>query len=240
MSQVSRTSRPRKWTWLLLATLTVIAAVVAVYAVQTVSPARSMSTGQMPGAVTPEPAVSTIVVLGDDHVATDVVDDGKTWPSLLEPGDDWAHKELAVEGAGYLARPTGSECTSTECPNLLDLVPEVVALNADVVVVAAGSVDAGQTPGALEIQMASVYRALQVGLPKATIVAVGPSAVDPAEADVLALDGLVRRAASDASVEYVSLLAPPVITDELLNADGELRAAGQNAIATRVRTGLPD
>lgn len=153
-----------------------------------------------------------------------------SWPTLVSQARGWQQVNLAHAGTGYAQ--TGS-CGSQTCPTFLESVPQVVALNPQIVVVAGGWQENGDKTD-VSVQVAQTFQTLHQGLPHATIIAVGPGSSDAKPSDaVLNTDAAVKTAASSLGLVYVSLLDPPLLSQSMF-ADGALNDSGQAAIAARI------
>ncbi|KQO97541.1 SGNH/GDSL hydrolase family protein [Leifsonia sp. Leaf264] len=223
-----------------LAALAIVAVGVGGLAMASVTRAPASDAATTFPTIVPEPGEKVATFIGDEYSTAGSAADGvDPWTSALSAANDWNEDNLSIAGTGYLARPDAASCPNGYCPNLLEQVPEVIASGASVVVVAAGDNDASEDPQAVAAQILAVYRALAVGLPTAQIVAVGPSSTDSTTpARVLAIDGAIRAAAKDTGADYVSLLSPPVFSEDMVSDSGELNAAGAAAIQARVQAAL--
>lgn len=160
------------------------------------------------------------------------------WPTALVDG---------VSGSGFLAPGAGRPLT--------DRVGDVIDAAPDVVVVAAGTNDAGRgyPPADVGAAASQVLRELRAGLPDATLVVLGPF---PTSADAVEADDPVRDAVRDAAqtegAEFVDareLLASPGVDlerwDDYISGDGlhpneRGYALLADALAERVRSAVLD
>lgn len=153
-----------------------------------------------------------------------------SWPTLVAQARGWQQVNLAHGGTGYTVSGT---CGSAPCPEFLDSVPQIVALNPQIVVVAGGWAETGDKTD-VSVRVAQTFQGLHQGLPHATIIAVGPGSAGPPPEQVLNVDAAVKTAASSLGLTYVSLLDPPALDPSMFAADGSLTDVGQAAIAARV------
>lgn len=232
-------SRPRVWlSWAGLCLLVVVAVFAVALAVR--GGPTAAADRHIYSTVKPQGSRPLAVFLGDDYSTSSAVAKGaQSWVQQLAGSEKWKIENLAKTGSGFLARPDASSCSGGSCSNLLEQVPQVVAAAPQVVVVSAGEADLSGDLSAVAKRINAVLMSLRVGVPDATVVAVGPSSprVTPPP-DVLALDGAMRAAAAANGAHYVSLLAPNVLTAQDVNGKGVLDATGHAAIAVRVRATL--
>lgn len=153
-----------------------------------------------------------------------------SWPTLVSQARGWQQVNLSHEGTGYTV---AGSCGSDPCPEFPDSASQIVALNPQIVVVAGGWGETGDKTD-VSVRVAQTFQTLHQGLPRATILAVGPASADaqPSE-QVLNTDAAVKTAASSLGLTYVSLLDPPALNPSMF-ANGVLTDAGQAAIAARV------
>lgn len=234
MATFSTRGRSRLWAYVGVLVLAGVAAAAALYAVQSVSAQGAGSGVTPPSAVSPDPALTTIAFLGDDPAASAPSGSGDVWPERVAADVDAALVDLSAAGAGFATGADVSPCEADFCPSVLDAVPDAVAADADIVIVSAGTADASVSRSELRSRAVAVFNALRVGLPSAQIVVVGPVSADPATPEVTTIEGILKAAASQADVRYVSLLSPAAVTADDLDDDGSLTGDGQQAVAERV------
>ena len=221
----------RRWLWLALFGLLAIAAAMVGYL------ALAQRSG---GSGTGEPIA---VFLGDSYTqGTGATSPDQRWTSLVSAERGWSEVNLGRGGTGYLTAAGVEGCGREICPNYVGMVAEAVDVKPDVVVVAGGQNDFSafrDDSTTVVAQVDATFEALREALPRARIVAVGPSSPGEAGESALALDAEVRRAAEAVDALYVSLLQPPVITESMVRPDGaHVGDAGHAAIAERVLDAL--
>jgi lysophospholipase L1-like esterase len=144
----------------------------------------------------------------------------------------WAEENFGRGGTGYLT-------TWRDNPDFVDMVDVVVGSKPDIVVVSGGFNDMRlflANPEPVAVAINETFTQLRSRLPRARIVAVGPSAITPT-AEVLALDSDVQAAARIVGAVYVSLLAPTLVLQPGMYSAvyaAHPNDAGYIAIANRV------
>ena len=153
-----------------------------------------------------------------------------SWPTLVSQARGWQQVNLSHPATGYTVAGT---CGSQPCPDFLESVPQIVALNPQIVVVAGGWAETADKTD-VSVQVRQTFQTLHQGLPHATIIAVGPASADaqPSE-EVQNTDAAVKTAATSLGLTYVSLLDPPTLNPSMFT-DGKLSDSGQAAIAARI------
>ena len=235
-------TRPRTWQLVGLVLLLVAAIIAIVLAIT----ARN---SPPPDGFTPPAAAETV----DEPVSASFIGDSYTqgigasvpanrWVSIVAKANNYAAVNLGRGGTGYLTTSDVSGCGLEFCPNFLSMV-EAVDPATEVLIVAGGQNDFAQfigDPAPVTAAIDETYAAARLALPDAEIVAVGPSTLGAVSADVRAFDQAVRAAAEAVGARYVSMLAPPVLSPELLSDDGvHPNDAGHAAIAARYLAGIP-
>jgi len=165
------------------------------------------------------------------------------WTTLTAADLGWVEKNFGRGGTGFVTTNSYLGCGLRYCPTYVEMVAETVAVAPDIVVVAGGQNDFpafARDPDRVRAAVAETYRSLRVGLPGATIVAVGPST--PWEIDDVArqLDAAVREAAASVGAVYISMLEPNVIDPAHSLGDGHVGNDGHRAIADRIVSVLAD
>jgi lysophospholipase L1-like esterase len=180
-----------------------------------------------------EPPVA--VFLGDSYtegIGASVQE--RRWSTLVAGELGWEESNQGVSGTGYH--------TSSGDAEYQGRVGQVLEDEPQIVVVSGGQNDFGTyaaDPGGTVQAIAGLYEALREELPRAQIVAVGPSTPASVDQTVLAIDAAVRDAAAAADATYVSLLEPDVLTPDMLLADQtHVDDRGHRAIADRVIAAL--
>jgi hypothetical protein len=154
-----------------------------------------------------------------------------SWTGQLAASRGWEVTVLPSRGAGYLA-PDG--CADTGCDTFAAMIPEVQALDPDVVIVAGGAASGTTDLSELDSAIRTTFAGLRVALPDARLVPVGPlPATEPA--GPMRLDSALRQSASALGLGYASLTAPPVV----LSPDATLDDAANADVARRVGSQVP-
>lgn len=176
-----------------------------------------------------------VVVIGGSEAAGKGASDGEHhWSSIVAAARGWDEVNLARAGTGYLTEAEPDVCGQRACPNFPAVVAEAVALGPSVVIISGGNADASLPLDEVAAAIGATIDAVRVGLPEATIIAVGPLASTPTD-DLIRLDAAVKQAASAGGVKFVSLLAPNVLTGDMVSEGGTvLNDAGHAAVAARV------
>lgn len=194
----------------------------------------------------PRVTLPLVAFIGDSYSAgTGASSEEKRWTTLLSASKKWQEDNFAQGGTGYLrAIESGGApaCGEEVCPNYQYAVPQVIADNPATVIVAGGQNDLGafeKDPAPVAQAIDRVYAGLRKGLPKAKILAVGPSTPGEVTPLVAELDALVQEAARRHGAAYVSLIDPDVVEDDMVAPDGQhVTDAGHAAIAKRVAAAL--
>ncbi|TFC56507.1 SGNH/GDSL hydrolase family protein [Cryobacterium sp. TMB1-7] len=184
-----------------------------------------------------DPAVA--VFLGDSYTqGWGASNPTMKWTTVVAYAAGWTEVNEGQGGTGYVTMAGVASCGQDDCPAYPDRVADIAAAAPDVVVIAGGQNDRWALATDPELVQAAVDRTfslLREGLPNARLIAVGPSTAEPATAMITDLDGWVRAAADRVDAEYVSLLDPVVIQNDMVVSDGvHVNDAGHRAIADRV------
>lgn len=191
--------------------------------------------------VAPRP---TAVFLGDSYVQGQGASTSSSrWSSLVASGRGWDEVNLGLGGTGYVTTAGPEGCGLEFCPSIEAQVTPAVARAPDVVVVSGGQNDLtryADDPETVDAAVTAVFTELRRQLPRARLIAVGPSTPQAGSDAVEGLDADVRSAAAAAGAEFVSLLDPSVITPGVVTSDGaHVDDAGHRAIADRVLATVP-
>ena len=168
------------------------------------------------------------------------------WSRLLSDQQGWREANFALSGTGYATTAPSEECEEKTCPPYAEVVDRAAALDPAVVVVAGGQSDwfaYENDPRAVADKVGSLLDTLQMRLPRSTLLVVGPALAPGAEhqTTVRRIDDVVRSAAADRGLGYVSLLAPENVLAgrDVVSQDRYLpNDAGHEAIAARVASAL--
>jgi len=190
-----------------------------------------------------EKAKPLAVFIGDSYTqGTGASKDETRWVDLVAKAEGWGYDNLGRGGTGYLATSGKAGCGLEVCPNYAEMVETVAAIKPATVIVAGGQNDFSafnENRPAVLAQIAKTYNGLRAKLPKARIIAVGPSTPWGVNEDVLAFDAAVQEAAASVKAEHVSLIEPNVVTPQMVLPDGgHVNDAGHKAIAERVISAL--
>ncbi len=228
--------RPRTWQLVGLVLLLVTAIVFVVLAV-TARNSPPPDDFTPPAAAEPTDGQVLASFIGDSYaqgVGASV--QANRWINIVAKANGYTPVNLGRGGTGYLATSDVNGCGLAFCPNYLRMVADIPP-KTQVVIVSGGRNDVGAyLRDAAEVNAAveSTFEAVRRAFPDAEIIAVGPADTDEPTDPVLAIDRAVRRAAEGVGARYVSMLVPPVLSPELLSADGvHPNDAGHAAIAAR-------
>jgi hypothetical protein len=83
------------------------------------------------------------------------------------------------------------------------------------------------------------YADLRAALPKARIIAVGPSVIGDVTPQIAQFDAAVQKAAASVGAQYISLIDPDILNESMAAPDGfHVDDAGHTAIAKTVERKL--
>ena len=185
-----------------------------------------------------------VAVIGDSYTAGVGLSKGEVWSALLGAERGWTVWNYAEGGTGYVKRyATGGAkvCGTDACPNYGEVVPDVVAAEPDVVIVAGGRNDGALLTPELDRGITGTYQAIRKGLPNVKIIGVAPIlAADDSPASFPEVKPAVERAVEAVGGSYVDLGAPLGGHPELIQKDGvHPNADGQKAIAAAAGRVMP-
>ncbi|WXW93163.1 hypothetical protein SEA_BRAYBEAST_27 [Arthrobacter phage BrayBeast] len=128
------------------------------------------------------------------------------------------------------------------CPNYQTMANAAISAEPDIVVVAGGQNDFaafGKNRARVTAAIKETYTKLRKALPKARIIAVGPSTPWEITPEVGDMDAAVRDAAASVKGEYINMLDPNVIDPaNALPDKTHVNDAGHAAIAKRILDAL--
>jgi lysophospholipase L1-like esterase len=211
--------------------------------VRTSAAAAPAAPAEVPSPTATTPARPTAVFLGGSTTQGQGASTPATrWSSLVASARGWDEVDLGLGGTGYVTTAGPEGCGLEFCPNVETRVADAVARDPDVVVVSGGEDDLASyedDPDTVGDAVATTFSELRRQLPRARLVAVGPSTPGAVDDAVEGLDADVRAAATAAGAEYVSLLEPDVLTVEAAAPGARFDDAGHRAIAERVLAAVP-
>ncbi|EMY32222.1 G-D-S-L family lipolytic protein, partial [Arthrobacter crystallopoietes BAB-32] len=156
------------------------------------------------------------------------------WSTLVAGELGWEEVNLGVSGTGYHTSAGEAEYQN-RVGEVLEAEPRIVVVSGGQNDFSTYAVDPGGTVQAIN----GLYEALREELPRARLVAVGPSTPGPVDQTVRAIDAAVQDAAEAVDATYVSLLEPDVFTvDMVLPDQAHVDDRGHQAIADRVIAAL--
>jgi len=171
-------------------------------------PAHSTAT---PAPGEPGPVV---VAIGDSIMDGHGLTPSKAWPQLIGQATDWQLTDLASDGSGF-ATPGDDGDT------FQDQAAEAVALNPDIVIIAASSNDLDADPDEVAQATSATFAYLHDALPKARIIALNAFwGADPPPAELGLLDTAVEDAAEATGAHYLDIGQPLAGHPELMQFDG--------------------
>ncbi|MGN6724108.1 MAG: SGNH/GDSL hydrolase family protein [Marmoricola sp.] len=174
--------RPSRAKLIGLAVLAVVTlAVVAFAFAARPTVARNVQVAYTPRALfpsTPDAKIPVAAFIGDSYTQGFGAAPGNPWTDVLASAEGWDVVNLGRGGTGYLAAVGADNamnaCNRTTCPNYLQMVPEAVKANPDIVVVAGGRNDGKTFTPELAANVKAVFAELHKDLPNAKIYAVSP------------------------------------------------------------------
>lgn len=192
-----------------------------------------------PNLATPAATLPQAVFLGDSYTqGTGASVPSKRWTSLVSAAFKWEEINNGRGGTGYVSTSNVDGCGLSFCPNIEAMADQAIEEAPAVVVVSGGQNDFPtfiEDPAAVSDRLTATYQKIRKALPKAKIVAVGPSTPWGVGGPVIGLDAAVQKAAKAVGAKYVSLISPDVIKEEFVLSDGgHVNDAGHKAIADRV------
>ena len=192
-----------------------------------------------------EAAKPVAIFLGDSYTQGYGASNVNTrWVTLVSKAKGFKMVNLGRGGSGYVTVAGIEGCGLARCPSYPEMVP--LAIDAEpqptTVVVAGGQndfIEFARDPEGVTAAIKKTYADLRKGLPKARIVAVGPSTPWDVSSSVVAMDKAVQEAAASVKASYVSLISPNVVKPDMITKDGaHVTDAGHKAIAERVIAAL--
>ncbi|WP_172403713.1 SGNH/GDSL hydrolase family protein [Clavibacter michiganensis] len=185
-------------------------------------PAAAGSVPELPASLQPdEPDAVRAAFIGDSYTAgAGASSKSVTFPQLLSLREGWIPVNLGRGGTGYLTTASTAGCGLAYCPNYLEMIPDAVKANPDLVIVSGGRNDS-RTVQAARDQIAAFYPALRSALPDARIVATSPLWDDEeAPAALGQLAEAVRSAVEAVGGTYVDAGQPFEGRADLISDDG--------------------
>lgn len=174
------------------------------------------------------------VFIGDSYtVGTGTSLNGTGSPSILGSLREWQAVNLGVAGSGYALAPGGSGGGL----DYAAVIPDAVARQPDIVVVAGGRNDlARASTDDLELAVADFYSQLREALPDARIIVTSPIWHDsPPPQPLIELSAVVGREAVRVGAEFLDLGDPLEGRPNLIASDGlHPNEAGLQIIAERI------
>jgi len=183
----------------------------------------------------------TALFIGDSYTAgTGASTTKKRWSSLIIEAMDWHEINFGIGGTGYI-RGGNNFCGMSLCPNYDTLIRDTALANPDYVFIAGGQNDQSNyisNPQVGKSQILKTFLDLKERFPNSTIIAVGPSTVygnPPARSPMDFIIKSVEQGADSIGATKVSLLNPPVLTQEMLAGDKvHPNDLGHKAIADKI------
>lgn len=236
----------RRWVWVLAGAALALAIGGAV-AAAVLGGAKQVVPESLLPPVEPSPTVApgdtAAVFLGDSYTqGWGASEPSLRWSALVAAEAGWVELNQGQGGTGFVTISGVGGCGLAYCPTYLERVPDVVAAQPDIVVIAGGQNDLAALaadPDAVRAALTETYTLIREGLPEARIIAVGPSTAQPGNDLIVELDEWVQETATSVGADYVSLIDPVVIEPGMVTVDGvHVNDAGHRAIADRVLTGI--
>lgn len=143
--------------------------------------------------------VKTVAFLGDSYTAVEGRDPKDNYVGILSMTEGWKPVPLGQGGTGYTNAGDPAQGKSV----FLARVPKVIAAKPDIVIVQGSTNDHGASADT-EAAAKEVYAAIHRGLPKATIIAIGPlSPPDAIPAEVAQTRAGLIAATKAAGVRFI-------------------------------------
>jgi len=170
-------------------------------------PAHSTAT---PSPGDPGPVV---VAIGDSIMDGHGVTPSRAWPQLIGEATDWQLTDLASDGSGFATLGDDGD-------TFHDQAVEAVALNPDIVIIAASSNDLDQDPDTVAQATSATFDYLRDALPQARIIALNAFwGADTPPAELSQLDTAVEDAAAATGAHYLDIGQPLAGHPELMQFD---------------------
>lgn len=211
--------------------------VIAILAAVTVSAACAPAAGPAPATGSAASAQPVAAFLGDSYTwGWGIPDRNRRWSTQVAQRMGWVEENFGVGGTGYFTYSDKGKAYRYRIDEITAAAPTIVVVSGGV----NDRRDMAADRGAVVDAVHQTYRRLREDLPKARIVAVGPTFLEQVTPDLIALDGAVRDAADEVGAEYISLISPTyVLRPDEFDADGlHVNDDGHNAIADRVASAL--
>lgn len=186
------------------------------------------------------PVGDTTLIIGDSYgVGTGAAKPSERWTTIVAEEMGWVEVNRALGGTGYYSTSGDEGCGRAVCPFYRDTIVDVAReVDPEVVIISGGQNDLSnylEDPDGVKLVIQDTYRQAAKTFPEAQIIAVGPSVPSGTDDTAVRMDASVRQAADEVGAKYVSLLDPPVITPDMVLADGgHVGSEGHAAIAERV------
>lgn len=185
------------------------------------------------------PTSANVAFLGDAlTVGTGASSAATRWSSLLAAEQGWTERNFAHPGIGFAATSTDGSCPAGTCPAYLAQVPEVIAAAPSVVVITTGAADMSLAPDTVKSAVTQTLSALRAGLPKASIVVIGPWSTSALPDTATAYSATLQQAAAASGAVFVDTGQVLTGKPELVTADSTPTDAGHAALAAAVASAL--
>jgi lysophospholipase L1-like esterase len=191
----------------------------------------------------PSPGAPVAVFLGDSYTeGWGATKTSTRWSTIVADEAGWVELNQGQGGTGFVTSAGLGGCGLDYCPTYLERVSDVIDAQPDIVLIAGGQNDLvglSSEPAAVRDALNETYDRIRSGLPRARIIAVGPSIAPPNNDLINELDTWVQAAAKRVGADYVSLIDPVVIEPDMVEIDGvHVNDKGHRAIADRVIDGI--
>ncbi len=170
-------------------------------------PAHSTAT---PSPGEPGPVV---VAIGDSIMDGHGVTPSRAWPQLIGQATDWQLTDLASDGSGFAT-------VGDDGDTFYDQAAEAVALNPDIVILAASSNDLDEDPDTVAQATSATFDYLHEALPHTRIIALNAFwGADTPPNSLGELDTAVENAAEATGAHYLDIGQPLAGHPELMQFD---------------------
>lgn len=193
-----------------------------------------------PTRIAPAPATSddegggSMLVVGDSWTAGGPMNNGPTWPYLMDTPDGWTVYADALGGSGYIGDAANLGIKSDGRLNrLLRENPP------DVVVVAMGRNDIQHDPGKVIATARDTFEKMKLRWPDSEVVAFSPFSPEPPTPETAELTRRLRQLSSALDIGFVDV-SQAIGDRPRLIKDAHPNDAGQRAVAAQVGPKLAD
>lgn len=196
-----------------------------------------------PAVDVPNSGGPTALFIGDSYTyGTGAQSKKGRWTSLVAEQMGWREVNRGLGGTGYASTSTVEGCGRDFCPAYGGNISDSAAIQVDIVVISGGQNDYDDyvgSPDTVKQAVTETFAAAEETFGNARIIAIGPSTPSEITDVTIGIDAAVQIAAREVNAQYISLIEPDVIEDEVVTEDGgHVNDEGHAAIAQRVVSAL--